>query len=100
MDICCLRISIAECSCMDIRAWISMWISTLVWIIEDLHQKIMDIHVDIRGFLEIHAWVCYEFSDQGGCIAAANLSPHQHISHQPPPSLIPSECRQPQHTGV
>jgi len=35
---------------MDIRAWISMWISTLVWIIEDWHPKIMDIHVDIRGF--------------------------------------------------
>jgi len=26
-----------------------MWISTLVWIIEDCHPKIMDIHVDIRG---------------------------------------------------
>jgi len=26
----------------------------------------MDIHVDIRGFLEIHAWICYGFSDQGG----------------------------------
>jgi len=25
----------------------------------------MDIHVDIRGFLEIYAWVCYGFSDQG-----------------------------------
>jgi len=50
---------------MDIRAWISMWISTLVWIIEDWHQKIMDIHVDIRGFLEIHVWICYGFSDQG-----------------------------------
>jgi len=24
----------------------------------------MDIHVDIRGFLEIHAWICYGFSDQ------------------------------------
>jgi len=49
---------------MDIHAWISMWISTLVWIIEDT-SKIMDIHVDIRGFLEIHAWICYGFSDQG-----------------------------------
>jgi len=29
------RISIAECHCMDIRARISMRISTLVWIIED-----------------------------------------------------------------
>jgi len=28
-------------------------------------QKIMDIHVDIRGFVEIHAWICYGFSDQG-----------------------------------
>jgi len=25
----------------------------------------MDIQVDIRGFLEIPAWICYEFSDQG-----------------------------------
>jgi len=25
----------------------------------------MDIHVDIRGFLGIHAWICYGFSDQG-----------------------------------
>ena len=25
----------------------------------------MDIHVDIRGFLEIHVWICYGFSDQG-----------------------------------
>jgi len=25
----------------------------------------MDIHVDIQGFLEIHAWICYGFSDQG-----------------------------------
>jgi len=65
MDIYCLEISIEECPCMDIRAWISMWISTLVWIIEDWHPKIMYIHVDIRGFLEIHAWICYGFSDQG-----------------------------------
>jgi len=40
---------------MDIRAWISMWISTLAWIIEDCHPKVMDIHVDIDGFLEILA---------------------------------------------
>jgi len=65
MDIYCFRISIAECPCKDIRAWISMWISTLVWITEDWHPKIMDIHVDIRRFLEIHAWICYVFSDQG-----------------------------------
>jgi len=25
----------------------------------------MDIHVDICGFLEIHAWICCGFSDQG-----------------------------------
>jgi len=25
----------------------------------------MDIHVDNRGFLEIHAWICYKFSGQG-----------------------------------
>jgi len=30
-----------------------MWIPTLAWIIEDCHPKIMDIHDDIRGFLEI-----------------------------------------------
>jgi len=65
MDIYCLRISISECPCTDTRAWISRWISTLVWIIEDWHPKIMDVHVDIRGFLEIHAWICHGFSDQG-----------------------------------
>ena len=48
-----------------ISVWISMWIFTLVWIIEDCYPEIMDIHVDIRGFLEIHAWICYGFSDQG-----------------------------------
>jgi len=65
MGIFCLGISVAECPCMDIRAWISMWISTLVWIIEYWHPNIMDIRVDIRGFLEIHACLCYGFSDQG-----------------------------------
>jgi len=25
----------------------------------------MDIHVDIRGYFELHAWICYGFSDQG-----------------------------------
>jgi len=25
----------------------------------------MDIHIDIHGFLEIHVWICYGFSDQG-----------------------------------
>jgi len=49
----------------NVLAWILMWISTLVWIIEDCHPKIMNIHVDICGFLEIHAWICYGFSDQG-----------------------------------
>jgi len=47
MDIYCLRMSISECPRMDIPAWISMWISTLVWIIEDCHPKIMDIHIDM-----------------------------------------------------
>ena len=42
-----------------------MWISTLVWIIEDWHPKIVDIHVDIRRFLKIHAWIGFGFSDQG-----------------------------------
>jgi len=34
----------------------------------------MDIHVDIRGFLEMYAWICYGFSDQGnpgGAVTAA-----------------------------
>jgi len=30
-----------------------MWISTFVWIIEYGHPKIMDIHMDFRGILEI-----------------------------------------------
>jgi len=44
MDIFCLLISTAECPCMDVRAWTSVWISTLVWIIEDWywHPKIME----------------------------------------------------------
>jgi len=69
-----LRISIAECPCMDIPAWILMWISTLVWVIEDWHQKIMDIHVDIRGFLGIHVWICYGFSYQGWDLARREVS--------------------------
>jgi len=28
----------------------------------------MDIHVDIHGFLEIHAWICYGFSDEGHAV--------------------------------
>ena len=56
MDIYCSRISIAECPCMDIRAWILRWIFTLVWIIEDSHPKIMDIHVDNRGFWAINGF--------------------------------------------
>jgi len=39
MDIYCLQVSIEECLCMDIRAWISLWISTLVWIIEDTSKN-------------------------------------------------------------
>jgi len=57
---------------MDIPAWISMWIFTRVWIIEHLHPKIIDIHVDIRGFLEFHLWIPYGFSDQG--VALYSLS--------------------------
>jgi len=48
---------------MDIPAGISMWLFTLVWIIEDRHPNLVDIHVDIRGFLEIHVWIWYGFSD-------------------------------------
>jgi len=33
----------------------------------------MDIHVDIRRFLEIHAWTCYGFSDQGGDFIAEEI---------------------------
>jgi len=64
-DIHISRTSIVECLCMDIPVWISMWISTLVWRIEDWHPKNMDIHMDKRGFLEIHACISYGFSDQG-----------------------------------
>ena len=64
MDIYVTRTSIVECPCMDIPAWILMWISTLVWRIEDWYPKIMDIHMENRGFLEIHVWICYWFSDQ------------------------------------
>jgi len=44
-------IFIVGCPCMDIPAWISMWISALVWIFEELHTKIMDIHMNNRVFL-------------------------------------------------
>ena len=82
MDIYCLRVSIAECPCMDIRAWISMWVSTLVWIIEYCHPTIMDIH----GFLEIHAWICYGFWDQGSAplqweLSTLRLPPSGHRHH-------------------
>ena len=60
------RIPIVECPCIDIPARISMWISTHAWITEDRHSKIMNIHMDNRGFLEIHVWICFCFSDQGG----------------------------------
>jgi len=38
----------------------------------------MDIHVDICGFLEIHAWICYGFSDQGMVKPKLNLTPKTH----------------------
>jgi len=50
-----------------------MWIYTLAWIIEDWYPKIMDIHVDIRGFLEIHAWICHGFSDQGAHLQSKDI---------------------------
>ena len=46
-------------------AQILMWISTLVWIIEDWHLKIMDILMDNRRILDIRVWIYYGFSDQG-----------------------------------
>jgi len=76
-----LRISIVECPSMDIPAWISMRISTLVWVIEDWYPKIMDIHIDIRKFLEIHAWICYGFSDQGLETLPESLKQHKFVGH-------------------
>jgi len=35
----------------------------------------MDIQVDIRGFLEIHAWIFYGFSDQGWLAAHSRVRP-------------------------
>jgi len=32
----------------------------------------MDIHKGIRGFSEIHVWICYGFSDQGYSHAYVN----------------------------
>jgi len=54
----------------NVFAWISLLgyqcgYPDLVLVTEDWHPKIMDILVDIRGFLEIHAWVFYGFSEQG-----------------------------------
>jgi len=59
---------------MDIPARISMCISNLVWLIEDWYPKIMDIHVDIRGILDIYVWICYRFSDKG-CHNLKNITP-------------------------
>jgi len=50
MDIYVPRICIAQRPYIDIPAWILMRIYTLAWIIEDWHEKIMDIPVDNRGF--------------------------------------------------
>ena len=33
----------------------------------------MDIHVDLSGFLEIHAWICYEFSNHGSVLKSQIL---------------------------
>ena len=33
----------------------------------------MDIHVDIRGFLEIHARICYGFSDHKSALPYVTL---------------------------
>ena len=74
MDMYFLRISIAEWPCMDIPAWMSMWISIRKWIIQDWHPKIMDIYVDIRGFLEMHVWICCGFSDQGDWVQHDTVS--------------------------
>jgi len=41
-----IRTSIDECPCMNIPAWISMWISNLACIIKDWHLKTIDIHMD------------------------------------------------------
>jgi len=60
---------------MDIPVWVSIWIFTLVWIIEDWHPKIMDIHVDIRGHLEIHVLICYGFSDQDSTLSKKRVKP-------------------------
>jgi len=64
------RISVLEYPCGYPRLY--GWLKT--------HPKIMDIHVDIRGFLEIHAWICYGFSDQGGVGYEYCGAPHAHNS--------------------
>jgi len=56
MDIHVPLTSIVKYPCMDTTTWISIWISTLAWGIEDLHPKIMDIHMYDRGFFEIHGY--------------------------------------------
>jgi len=51
----------------------------------------MDIHVDIRGFLEIHAWICYGFSDHGK--AGLDWMPsHNGAKHWGRGQLSPSPC--------
>jgi len=59
MEIYFLRISIVECPCMDFPGWISMLISTLVWIMKDWHPKVMNIRMDNRVFLGIHVYMLW-----------------------------------------
>ena len=56
MDILCLRISIAECPSMDIRAWISMWISTLVWIKTGIQKSWLPMLISVDFWKSMHGF--------------------------------------------
>ena len=58
MGIYCWRISIAESPCMDIPAWISMWISTFVWIIlqSDIQKSWISMLIYVHFWKSIHGY--------------------------------------------
>jgi len=76
MDIYYLRISTAECPCMDIPAWISMfistllgtdiqksWISMLIFVVfwKSIYEYAMDYRTRDSGHQQMHTLTCHSF---------------------------------------
>ena len=52
-----LRISIAECPCLDIHAWISMWISTLVCKLKtDIQKSSLSMLISVELWKSMHGF--------------------------------------------